>query len=134
MSEEELKNQLNQIKGQIAKLEEMSLKKESYIKKRVNDEYSPQLNDIESELKIELTRLEEVNKMIEQWSLKQKELNANIKTLKNKSNSLEKEKNKYLTTQLKAIKKEKNTNLNAIKVQIKDLEKRLKDMAVSRAN
>jgi chromosome segregation ATPase len=134
MSEEELKNQLNQIKGQIAKLEEMSLKKESYIKKRVNDEYSPQLNDIESELKIELTRLEEVNKMIEQWSLKQKELNANIKTLKNKSNSLEKEKNKYLTTQLKAIKKEKNTNLNAIKVQIKDLEKKLKDMAVSRAN
>lgn len=61
-------------------------------------------------------------------SLKKK-LNAIIKNLKKQCDTLKKEKNTYLSAQLKAIAKEKNTNIKAIKAKIKDLKKELNDLS-----
>ncbi len=72
MSQEEIKNQINQKQNEIAKLEETTVKKEQYITNRSNEEFDPHLNEIEAELQLEQSKLAEVNKKIEEWSAKKK--------------------------------------------------------------
>ena len=125
MLQEEKKSQINLKQSEITKLEEAALKKENYIKNRCSEEFNPKIDQIDSQLKEEQRNLEEVNKGLEQWTTKKNELLAIIKTLKkNYKNSL-KEKNTYLKQQLKAIAKEKKTKIDALKAEIKKLEKEL---------
>jgi len=126
MSQEEIKSQINQKQNKITKLEETAVKKEQYITNRTNEEFDPHLNEIEAELQLEENTLAEVNKKIDEWSAKKKEVTTVIKDLKKKYSSYEKEKNNYMTSQLKAIAKEKNTKIKELKTEIKALEKELK--------
>ncbi len=80
MSEEEIKSQINQKQNEIAIVEESTVKKEQYITNRTNEEFDPHLNEIEAELKLEQGKLEEVNKKIDQWSAKKKEVPQSSKT------------------------------------------------------
>ena len=67
-------------------------------------------------------------------SKKKKEETAIIKDLKKKYSSYEKEKHNYLSTQLKAIAKEKNTKIKEIKIKIKALEKEFKAVLAAITN
>lgn len=125
MSDEDINSQINCKRNEITKLEETTIKKEAYIKNRSNEEFDPKIIEIESEIKAEQIKLDEVSKKIEQWNSKKKELQIIIKDLKKKYANLKKEKNKYLNSQLKAITKEKNGKIKVIKEEIKDLEKEL---------
>ncbi|MFX1449566.1 MAG: hypothetical protein ACFFCM_01915 [Promethearchaeota archaeon] len=126
MSQEEIKSQIIQKQNEITKLEETAVRKEQYITNRINEEFDPQLKEIEAELLLEKSKLAEVNKKIDQWKVKQKELTAIVKNLSKKYSNYEKEKHNYMTSQLKAIAKEKNTKIKEIKTEIKALEKELK--------
>lgn len=128
MSQEEIKSQISQKQNEIAKLEESAIKKEQYIKNRTSEEFDPHLNEIEAELQLEERKLIEVNKKIDQWTTKKKELTLVIKNLKKKYSSYEKEKENYLSSQLKAIAKEKNIKVKELKKEVKLLEKELKDI------
>ncbi|MFX0152824.1 MAG: hypothetical protein ACFFAJ_18730, partial [Candidatus Hodarchaeota archaeon] len=125
MSDEDINSQIKRKQNEITKLEETTIKKEAYIKNRTNEEFDPKIIQLESEIKAEQIKLDEVNKKIEQWTSKKKELQTIIKDLKKKHDNLKKEKNKYLSSQLKAIVKEKNAKIKAIKEEIKELEKEL---------
>ena len=125
MSDEDKYSQIECKQNEITKCEETTIKKEAYIKKRTNEEFDPKIIEVESEIKAERIKLDEVNRKIEQWNLKKKELQTIIKDLKKKYSNLKKEKNKYLSSQLKAINKEKNITIKALKEDIKELEKEL---------
>ena len=125
MSDEDINSQINRKQNEITKCEETTIKKEAYIKNRTNEEFDPKIIKIESEMKAEQIKLDQVNKKIEQWNSKKKELQIIIKDLKKKFDNLKKEKNKYLSSQLKAINKEKNIKIKALKEEIKELEKEL---------
>ena len=125
MSDEDKYSQIECKQNEITKCEETTIKKEAYIKKRTNEEFDPKIIEVESEIKAERIKLDEVNRKIEQWNLKKKELQTIIKDLKKKYDNLKKEKNKYLSSQLKAINKEKNITIKALKEDIKELEKEL---------
>lgn len=125
MSDEDINSQINCKQNEITKCEETTIKKEAYIKNRTNEEFDPKIIEVESETKAEQIKLNDVNKKIEQWNSKKKELQTIIKDLKKKYDNLKKEKNKYLSSQLKAINKEKNITIKALKEDIKELEKEL---------
>ena len=125
MSDEDKNSLINSKQNEITKCEETTIKKEAYIKNRTNEEFDPKIIEVESEIKAEQIKLDDVNKKIEQWNSKKKELQTIIKDLKKKFDNLKKEKNKYLSSQLKAITKEKNIKIKSIKEEIKELEKEL---------
>ena len=125
MSDEDKNSLINSKQNEITKCEETTIKKEAYIKNRTNEEFDPKIIEVESEIKAEQIKLDDVNKKIEQWNSKKKELQTIIKDLKKKYDNLKKEKNKYLSSQLKAITKEKNIKIKSIKEEIKELEKEL---------
>ena len=125
MSDEDKNSLINCKQNEIIKCEETTIKKEAYIKNRTNEEFDPKIIEVESEIKAEQIKLDDVNKKIEQWNSKKKELQTIIKDLKKKYDNLKKEKNTYLSSQLKAITKDKNIKIKAIKEEIKHLEKEL---------
>jgi len=125
MSDEDINSQINRKQNEITKCEETTIKKEAYLKNRTNEEFDPKIIEVETIIKAEQIKLNEVNKKIEQWNSKKKEMQTIIKDLKRKYDTLKKEKNKYLSSQLKAINKEKNITIKALKEDIKELEKEL---------
>ena len=116
MLDEDIDSQINRKQNEITKCEETTIKKEAYIKNRINEEFDPKIIEVESNIKAEQIKLDEVNRKIEQWNSKKKELQALIKDFKKKYDTLKKEKHKYLSSQLKAINKEKNITINTIKL------------------
>lgn len=128
MSEEELRSQIQRIQSEITNLLETTHKKEAYITNRCNEEFDPKINQTELEFKNEQGKLDEVNKRLEQWISKKKELEPIVKDLKKNYNGLKKEKDKYLAGQLKAIAKEKKSKIKALNAEIKNLEKKLKNI------
>jgi chromosome segregation ATPase len=128
MSEEELRSQILKIQSEITKLLESTHKKEAYITNRCNEEFDPKLNQMESQLKSEQGKLEEATKRMDQWISKKKELDLIVKDLTKNYNRLKNEKDKYLAGQLKAIAKEKKSKIKALNAEIKDLEKKLKNI------
>ena len=125
MSDEDINSQINFKQNEITKCEETTIKKEAYIKNRINEEFDPKIIEVESEIKAEQIKLDDVNNKIEQWNSKKKELQGIIKDLKKNLDHLKKEKHRYLSSQLKAITKEKNMTIKALKEEIKELEKEL---------
>ena len=123
MSDEDIVSQINCKQNEITKCEETTIKKEAYIKNRTNKEFDPKIIEVESEIKAGQIKLDEANRKIDQWNSKKKDLQTIIKDLKKKIDNLKKEKNKYLSSQLKAINKEKDITIKALKEEIKDLEK-----------
>ena len=123
MSDEDKNSLINCKQNEITKCEETTIKKEAYIKNKTNEEFDPKIIEVESEIKAEQIKLDEVNRKIEQWNSKKKELQVIIKDLKKTFDNLKKEKNKFLSSQLKAITKEKNIIIKALKEDIKELEK-----------
>lgn len=103
MSDEDINSQINYKQNEITKCEETTIKKEAYLKNRTNEEFDPKIIEVESEIKAEQIKLNEVNKKIEQWNSKKKELQTIIKDLKKKYDNLKKEKNKYLNSPLKSF-------------------------------
>ncbi len=123
MSDEDIVSQINCKQNEITKCEETTIKKEAYIKNRTNKEFDPKIIEVESEIKAGQIKLDEANRKIDQWNSKKKDLQTIIKDLKKKFDNLKKENNKYLSSQLKAINKEKDITIKALKEEIKDLEK-----------
>ncbi|MFX0024618.1 MAG: hypothetical protein ACFE9S_20060 [Candidatus Hermodarchaeota archaeon] len=126
MSDEELRDQINKIAVQIEKIEQTAKQKEYYITNKLNEQFSPKINEIEGKLLQHQTILNELNKQIDELTSKKKELLPIVKNLENEFNNLKKEKDKYLNSNLKAIEKEKKTKTKEIDRQIKLLEKELK--------
>ena len=123
MSDEDIVSQISCKQNERTKCEETTIKKEAYIKNRTNKEFDPKIIEVESEIKAGQIKLDEANRKIDQWNSKKKDLQTIIKDLKKKFDNLKKEKNKYLSSQLKAINKEKDITIKALKEEIKDLEK-----------
>ena len=103
MSDEDINSQINYKQNEITKCEETTIKKEAYLKNRTNEEFDPKIIEVESEIMAEQIKLDEINRKIDQWNSKKKELQTIIKDLKKKYDNLKKEKNKYLNSQLKSF-------------------------------
>jgi chromosome segregation ATPase len=128
MSDEELRDQINQIAVQIEKIEQTAKQKVSYITNKVNEEFVPKISDVEGKLKHHQTILNELNQKIGELTAKKKDLLPIVKNLENEFNNLKKEKERNLNLKLKAIEKEKKTKSKEIDRQIKTLEKELKSL------
>ena len=129
MSDEELKNNINLIAHKIMEVEEIAKKKESYIQGKLNEKFDFKMSELDIKLQKERHVLEDLNKKIEFLMRKKKESTSLIKQLETEFNALKKEKEKTLSSQLKAISNEKKTLLKPINREIKSLEKDLKKTA-----
>jgi len=110
------------------KIEDGTQKKVAYIKNKIEEDYNPKINEIELLLQAEQSKLEEINKKIQDLLSDKKGLIARIKYLKKKDTTMKKEKVKRVNEELKAISKEKDTKMKVITNQIKVLEKELKEI------
>ncbi|MFX0005501.1 MAG: hypothetical protein ACFFA7_17200 [Promethearchaeota archaeon] len=128
MSDEELRDQINQIAVQIEKIEQTAKQKVYYITNKVNEEFVPKINDVEGKLKHHQTILNELNQKIDELTSKKRDLLPIVKNLENEFSNLKKEKERSLNLKLKAIEKEKKTKSKDIDKQIKTLEKELKSI------
>ncbi|MFW9972807.1 MAG: hypothetical protein ACFFDF_21655 [Candidatus Odinarchaeota archaeon] len=126
MSDEELRDQINKIAVQIEKIEQTSKQKVNYMRNKLNAQFDPKITEIEGKLQHHQTILNGLNKQIDELTSKKKELLSIIKNLESEHNNLNKEKTKYLNTNLKAIEKEKKSKTKEIDREIKSLEKELK--------
>lgn len=126
MSKEELRNEINRVQSEIIKIEDGTKKKVAYIKNKIEEEYTPKIIEIELRLQAEQSKLEEINKKIQESVSEKKGLSARIKYLKKKDTTMKKEKIKRMNEELKAISKEKDTKMKGITKQITVLEKELK--------
>lgn len=126
MSDEELRDQINKIALEIEKVDETAKKKEAYVKKRLDEEFDPKIEEIESQLQREHAILDEILKSIDKLEANKREMIPFVKDLEKKYNNLKKEKDKTFNEQLKAISKEKKMKSKVIDRNIKLLEKELK--------
>ncbi len=126
MSDEELRDQITRIAVEIEKIEQTAKQKKNYITNKCIEEYDPKIKDIGAQLLQQQTILNEVLKNIYELTAKKKELLSITKKLESEYNSLNKEKDKILNQNLKAIEKEKKTKTKDIDNKIKMLEKELK--------
>ena len=72
MSGEEKNSLISCKQNEITKCEETTIKKEAYIKNRTNEEFDPKIIEVESEIKAEQIKLDNVNRKIDQWNSKKK--------------------------------------------------------------
>ena len=84
MSDEDKYSQINCKQNEITKCEETTIKKEAYIKNRTNEEFDPKIIEVESEIKAEQIKLDDVNKKIEQWNSKKKRITNNYQRFEEK--------------------------------------------------
>ncbi|NVM36453.1 MAG: hypothetical protein HWN81_12715 [Candidatus Lokiarchaeota archaeon] len=126
MSDEELRDQINKIALGIEEIEQTAKQKEIYVKKRISEEYDPEMSKIESQLQKEQVIFDEIVKSIDELVVNKKEMIPVIKNLEQKYNSLKRDKKKAFNEQLKAITKEKKVKTKIIDREIKILEKELK--------
>lgn len=126
MSKEEIRNEINRVQRELIEIEGGTQKKVAYITNKIEREYNPKINEIESLLQAEQNKLDEINKRIQESVSEKKGLIARVKYLKKKDNTMKKEKIKRVNEELKAISKEKDTKMKVITKQIKVLEKELK--------
>jgi len=126
MSKDEIRNEINRVQRELLEIEGWTQKKVVYITNKIEEEYNPKINEIESLLQAEQNKLDEINKRIQESVSEKKGLIARIKYLKKKDNIMKKEKIKRVNEELKAISKEKDTKMKVIINQIKVLEKELK--------
>jgi len=126
MSDEELRDQINKIAGEIEKIEETAKQKEAYINKKLNEEFNTKISILELKLQNQQTIFNELVKKIDELTSKKKELTPIIKNLENEYNNLKKGKQKALNENLRAINKEKKIKTKNIDREIKLLEKELK--------
>ena len=126
MSEEEIRNEINRVKSELIKIEQGTQNKVIYIKNKIEEEYTPKINEIEIRLQAEQNKLDEINRKIQESLSEKKGLIARVKYLTKKNNTMKKEKIKRLNEELKAISKEKDSKMKGITKQITVLEKELK--------
>ncbi len=110
------------MEDKIKKLEEGAKKKENYIISRVDKEYAPKLDEIESKLgpirdefKVIEKSIEDLNVKIKQLKKRKTELILAAQPLMKDLKNVNKEKVKYLDKELKAITKEKIIKKKEIK-------------------
>jgi len=126
MSDEELRDQINKIAVEIEKIEMTAKQKETYIKSRIEEEFGPKMNEIESQLQSQQAVLNDLNNRIDDLTSKRKELIPIVKNLEKEYKKLKRDKEKEFNEKLKAIVKEKQVKTKAIDREIKLLEKELK--------
>lgn len=126
MSAEELKENINRIARKIMDIEEVSKKKEDYIKNKIYEEYDSKINEIDSKLHIEQNKLSELKQKIDFLNSEKKKLIPIVQNLEKEYRNLKVKKEKALNTQIKAITNEKKTKMKPINREIKLLEKELK--------
>ena len=126
MSKDEIRNEINRVQRELLDIEGGTQKKVAYITNKIEEEYNPKINEIESLLQAEQNKLDEINKRIQESVSEKKGLSARIKYLKKKDTTMKNKKIKRVNEELKAISKEKDTKMKGITKQIKVLEKELK--------
>ena len=62
MSDEELRDQINKIAVEIESIEETAKKKEAYVRNKLNQEFDPKIQEVESKLERERAILDEILK------------------------------------------------------------------------
>ncbi len=110
------------MEDEIKKVEEGAKKKENYIISRVDKEYAPKLDEIESKLgpirdefKLIEKSIEDLNVKIKKLKKRKTELILAAQPLMKDLKNVNKEKTKYLDKELKAITKEKIIKKKEIK-------------------
>jgi hypothetical protein len=126
MSDEQLRDQINKIAVEIEKAEEVARKKEAYIASRIEEEFGPKINEIESKLQNQKDILNQLKKKINDLTLKKNEVVPIVRNLEKEYSILKKEREKSINEKLKAIVKEKQIKTKGIDREIKLLEKELK--------
>ena len=101
MSDEDINSQINRKQNEITKCEETTIKKEAYLKNRTNEEFDPKIIEVETIIKAEQIKLNEVNKKIEQWNSKKRIANY-YKRFKEKVRYFEKRKEQIFKLSIKS--------------------------------
>ena len=127
----EIHNQIFKLQSELMKIEEGAKTKVQYITNKINEEFNPKINEIESRLRLEQGKLDEINRILNDCISKKKELESEIKKLKKEEDLLKKGKSKTLNDKLKAISDEKHKKLKSHKGEIKTLEKQLKELSTA---
>ena len=126
MSDEELRDQITKIAVEIQKIEDIAKQKENYITNKSNEDFDPKIKALGEQLLHQQTLLNEVLKNINELTVKKKELISLTKKLESEYDTFQRQKEKILYQNLKAIEKEKKAKTKDIDYQIKMLEKELK--------
>lgn len=107
----EIRNQINAKKDDLIKLEEESSKKEASLKKKFEDKYDSQIKEKGNNLTNQEATLFEAKRILEELSVKSKDLNSSLKNLKKEYKTLIKTKSKALRKKLKEISRIKKDEL-----------------------
>jgi len=126
MSDEERRDQITKIALEIEKVEQTAKQKKNYVTNKCIEEFDPKIKDLGEQLLHHQTKLNEVLKSVNELTAKKKELLSITKKLESEYNSMNKEKEKTLNQNLKAIEKERKSKTKEIDAKIKTLEKELK--------
>ena len=126
MSDEELRDQITKIAVEIQKIEDIAKQKENYITNKSNEDFDPKIKALGEQLLHQQALLNEVLKNINELTVKKKELISLTKKLESEYDTFQRQKEKILYQNLKAIEKEKKAKTKDIDYQIKMLEKELK--------
>jgi hypothetical protein len=125
-SDEELRDQITKIAIDIEKIEQTAKQKKIYFTNKCNEEFDPKIRELGEQLLHQQAILNELLKNINELTVKKKELVSITKKLESECSSLNKEKEKILNHNFKAIEKEKKTKTKDIDIKIKLIEKELK--------
>ncbi len=114
----------------ITKIEGEFSEKEASAKKEVDEEFDPEINSVESKIRVEQEKLDETTRMANDWFAKMNDLDNSVKNLGKKHKTLSKTKSKALNKRLKSIPEEEksekaeeyNTSVKEINIEIKALE------------
>ncbi|MFX1325178.1 MAG: hypothetical protein ACFE8N_09480, partial [Promethearchaeota archaeon] len=81
MSDEELRDRINKIALEIEKVEETAKKKKEYIASKITEDFDPKINELKLELQNQQSVLDQLNKNIDELTVRKKEITTTIKSL-----------------------------------------------------
>jgi hypothetical protein len=130
----EKSSDLDEKDNEITKIEEEYSMKEASVKEEVEEEFDPQINNVESKLSVEQENLNKATKNHAEWNAKEKDISDIIKNLNKKRKNLLKTKSKALIKRLKKIPEEEKIekvaeeepSIKEIKSQINKKEEEIK--------
>ncbi|MFX1257350.1 MAG: hypothetical protein ACFFAN_05805 [Promethearchaeota archaeon] len=106
----ELKSEISPKEDKIISVEEEFTKKEITAKKKVEEEFDPQIKDIKSKLEVEQKNLEETNANIRDFKAKKIKLSEKIKALKKELENILKIKSKTISKRIKETSRDEESS------------------------
>jgi hypothetical protein len=132
MTIEDIRTQINNYEKRILRLEEEFSKKEISTKREINAKYRSQFEEILTDFRIKMEKVEEINNKSQKFLTKRKEEKDALKFLKREITAISKRKKNELKENLEFINREKRIRIEKINKQIKNLKKKKKELEATK--